>query len=256
MATRRSAAAVAACCLMGLLGGCGDDLLDRIEEHQPRRLIKNEQGQVIGLDLSRAGFEVGELEMLERLPNLQSLNLSLSSVTDADLKHIDLLPELKTLDLGGTFITGEGLADLAGNATIESLNLQHCPKFKVENFKHLQDWSALTSLTASHMVIRGDQALEYIARIPNLTYFDMLGVGASDEGLRQLSEMSQLQMLNIGGPKITDEGLEHLKNLKQLGSLTLQNTAVTSRGVRMLKRALPEIKNNIYLTQSQNQEKK
>ncbi len=58
------------------------------------------------------------------VPNLQSLSLSGTQVTDAGLAHLKELPSLERLNLRDTQITDAGLARLGGMAKLESLDLQ------------------------------------------------------------------------------------------------------------------------------------
>lgn len=61
------------------------------------------------------------LSCLPALPNLESLNLEDSGVSDHDLRYVAALPRLKLLNLWQTEITGAGLAELAPSDSLEEL---------------------------------------------------------------------------------------------------------------------------------------
>lgn len=69
---------------------------------------------VIGIDLSGSGIDDTDFEKLrlEWLPDVRTLDLRGSKVTDAGLTSLRKLPGLRTLDLGALGITDAGLASL------------------------------------------------------------------------------------------------------------------------------------------------
>ena len=63
------------------------------------------------------------LEYLQGLPQLHTLNLRTTKVTDAGLAHLKGLPQLQSLDLGGIPMTDAGLEHLQGLLKLKSLFL-------------------------------------------------------------------------------------------------------------------------------------
>ena len=63
-------------------------------------------------------------QCLEGLPQLQSLKLSFTLVTDAGLQHIEGLRQIELLDLVGTKVTDAGLAHLKGLTQLQWLDLR------------------------------------------------------------------------------------------------------------------------------------
>ena len=75
--------------------------------------------RLIGTNISDVG-----LTHLKGATILQHLDLARTKVTDAGLSHLKGLRQLRSLDLGGTKVTDAGIEYLQGLTELESLNLE------------------------------------------------------------------------------------------------------------------------------------
>ncbi len=123
---------------------------------------------VIAVDLKQVDLLDADLECLEGLTKVQSLNLTRTATSDEGLEHLaglvqleilslrqtkvtDLasirrLTRLEDLNLWGTRVTNGGLAPVAGMSRLRSLNLSNCPLVTNAGLEYVQGLVQLTSL--------------------------------------------------------------------------------------------------------------
>lgn len=161
-----------------------------------------------------------QLKLLERLPNLEALNMKLVFFDDEGRRIVDQagfeveqffrlpnLPRLKGLNLYGTVFRGDGL-------------------------EHLSNLEVL-DLTDTDM---NDLACEKLGRLHNLKLLSLAGTKVTNNGLRNFAALDQLEELSFQGCPISDAGLQHLANLCELRRLRLALTEVTDASIPVLKR--------------------
>jgi hypothetical protein len=99
-----------------------DAVIDAIKElGGVVKIDKN--GAVVSVDFYGTKVTDAELEHLEGLTNLQTLNLLITQTTDAGLEHLTGLTKLQMLNLAGTKITDAGLVHLKGLNNLTNLSL-------------------------------------------------------------------------------------------------------------------------------------
>lgn len=189
--------------------------LDRIENPEPpaskksrrKRLHKrNEQGEIVSLQLREIEFAEGDLELIGKLTHLESLDLRSSNIADKDLLLLAGLRNLRELSLEDTKIDGSGIAALSKLENLQTLSLRNT-KIGDDTLKHLQIPASLSELN-----LRGNEI--------------------TDDGLKQLKPIQSIGVLRLGDTKITDAGLLQLKDWNGLMGITLDGTAVTDAGLR------------------------
>ena len=77
----------------------------------------------INIVLKDSAVTDDQLKLLNKLPHVQSLDLSHTQITDAGLVHLKDLVSLRHLDLTGTKVTDAGMAHLRGLHNLESLGI-------------------------------------------------------------------------------------------------------------------------------------
>jgi len=178
----------------------------------------------LGLSGSKGVTDEGVLH-LARLPALEDLDLSGTSVTDTGLQVLRSLPRLRTISLASTRVTDEGVWALA-----------HC-----EELEHVN----LASTGA------GDGGLRALAGKRKLHH---LVIALTDAGLPLLHELPIFKSWQGGeatlallGPKVlpnhlslrgsfTDRGMRHLQGLEGLFSLDIDDSrlGITALGLEPL----------------------
>jgi Leucine rich repeat len=171
---------------------------------------------------------------LARLPALQHLDLSGTSITDAGLQVLRDLPRLRTLSLAWTRVTDEGIGVLAHCDELEHVNLAVIPRSG-------DPWPARA----------GDAALQALAGKRKLRHLE---IALTDAGLPLLHELPVFESwhggeatLSLLGHKIlpnhlslrgpfTDRGMHHLRGLDGLFSLNVDDArlGITAAGLEPL----------------------
>ena len=114
-------------------------------------MVRDPPGRVTGVNLRGTWVEDADLRRLAELPDLSSLDLSLTHITDQGMQEIRTLPGIADLNLYfAEYVTDEGLAAI-------------------------KDWKKLRRLNL-HGTKAGDTALEHISGIASL---ESLNVGST-----------------------------------------------------------------------------
>ena len=150
---------------------------------------------------------------LNRLSQLQSLDLGGSKITDSGLKHLNGLCQLLYLNLSSTQISDGGLGNLKGLDQLQQLDL------------------GSTQIT--------DAGLSCLSELHQLQVLDLRNTQVTDEGIPQLATLSQLHMLHLGQTKVTDAAVTSLQKAQQLRWLCLNQTRISNEAVRRLRQRLP-----------------
>jgi hypothetical protein len=167
-------------------------------------------------DVSKVSFgDEALVTTLTHLPNLESLFLTDTQVTDVELEHIKGLTNLEVLGLAFTPVTDAGLENLNGLTKLRYL--------------YLTD----TQVT--------NAGLDNIKGLTDLEFLDLSGTRVTDAGLDSLNALSGLGVLGLDDTQVSDAGIEHLKTFANLELLSVTGTQVTDAGVKELKEALPNV---------------
>lgn len=188
-----------------------------------RRIVGSEAtawfGEVAEVDLGHTAttdIDLRNLVALRGLANLQTLNLSGTSVTDDGIAHLTRLGKLRTLYLNGTRISDGCVPSLIQMASLRELSFDH---------------TGITDL--------GVTGVSEMTRIERLYLKD---TEVTNAGLEQIQRLSGLIWLQLSRTRISDDGLVHLKALKKLRELDVGETVVTQAGLAELKLALPKVR--------------
>ena len=97
-----------------------------------------------------------DLASLERLTNLQFLDLSNTAITDVGMSHLKNLSELRAIEsISATKVTSEGLSALEG---LQKLVLLQADDTEVTDLAHLRRLTALTYVVLDGNPINDDAA--------------------------------------------------------------------------------------------------
>src|ERR1051326_6373013 len=143
------------------------------------------------------------------------VNLRGSWVTDADVRRLAEYPELATIDLSLTRVTDEGMAELKNLRNVTDLNLYYAEYVTDQGIAAIKNWKKLKHLNL-HGTKSSDTALEYVAGIASLESLDVGSTLMTDVGLERLSTLTGLKELTMGGNELGDAGLQALRQLPSL----------------------------------------
>lgn len=202
----------------------------------------------------------GDLAFVGRFKNLRSLQLE-GEITDDMLLELGPLPELGSLYLGKTLVTDAGLQALAGFPKLKRFSM-----FQTEingtGLKYLEQTTGLTRLEIRTQ--RGDEVLEYIASLMELDEL-ILNAPITDEGLERLPVLPNLKSLwlnnarvkgpgfaflaqqpvlasiGLGASETDDTAIEFLAKLPALRFVSLAETRITAAGVARLRELRPTL---------------
>jgi Leucine-rich repeat (LRR) protein len=132
-------------------------------------------------------------------------------VTDSDLRDLAELPNLRSLNLSLTRITDHGMMELRNAPGIVDLDLQYAEQVTDEGVSAIRGWKRLRRLNLRGTKIT-DMTLGHLAGMSTL---DIGFVQFTDSGLENLVLLPSLKELTIGGNKLTDAGLRFLRQLPQ-----------------------------------------
>ena len=98
------------------MAGCGEPPPDQYLDDEPLvaleklevHIVRNEQGEVILVDLDEIQITDSGLVHLVGLTKLQTLSLGATQVTDVELEHLKRLTNLQSLNVGRTQVTDAG----------------------------------------------------------------------------------------------------------------------------------------------------
>ncbi len=161
------------------------------------------------------------LELLVQFPELRSLEVNSSKVTDRSLDSILKLKELRYLDLTRSSITAEGVARLA---KLENLAALAPPRFDDAVL------SAMSRANLIHLCATPGWSPEGVSRERQLQLgvIELSGESVSDIALFAFRGTKNLRTLKISNSNIGDAGLKFVANHPELERLELFN----NRGVR------------------------
>jgi internalin A len=151
-------------------------------------------------------------------------------VGDADLRRLSELPDLNTLDLSLTHITDQGMSEIKGLSGIVDLNLYFAEYVTDEGIAAIKDWKKLKRLNL-HGTKISDNGLEHIAGITALESLNVGNTLMTDVGLERLTSLTNLKELTMGGNELGDAGLQALRQMPGLTYLDLSGRQGTDKNV-------------------------
>lgn len=172
-------------------------------------------------------WTIAHLAENEVVPNLQSLDLADTDLSDAGMVHLAKFTKLRSLSLFYCNITNTGLRHISQLTRLEALNLDS-REIGDDGLWHLRNLKNLKSLDIFSGRITDGGCL-HISRIKSLESLELCGGGIGDPGCAMLATLENLTCLNLSqNDRITNRGAAALSALMNLKALNLSNTRVNS----------------------------
>jgi hypothetical protein len=202
--------------------------------------------------------KLGELKALDLRGNMEAGDMTLGVVGG--------LPKLRAFKHRSTVVSDDGMAELAGSGTLESLLMQdfaitdasgrhlaalanltsleifRCQGFGSDGVLALAPLGKLARLTLRDLPEVGDQGLAVLADLPGLKRLylhELASVG--DTGLARLAAAGNLEVLDIWSlPKMTDATVAVIAALPNLRELSIRETGCSEAALERIS-ALPKL---------------
>lgn len=161
-----------------------------------------------------------------------------STVQDADLQYVAKFPELQSLNLYDTRVTDAGLLQLQGLAHLDSLILSGT-RITDAGLAHLRPLNKLVLLNLSSTRIAGI-GLESLKSLGNLESLNLSLTQITDAGLAHLRGLTKLTTLSLYDTDVNAAALAALKQMTSLRELNLRQTDFGKANADELRRVLPK----------------
>lgn len=185
------------------------------------------------LDLNRTEVTDQGVAQIRGMPKLSSLGLC-PRCTDAVIAHLETLPRLRQLRFPPTAaITPEGVQQIGQLTKLTMLSLPWGSGLTEDSLGRLKELTQLIHLGLSDRVT--DRGMAYLRQFAHLRFLQIGNcTRVTDAGLRHAAELRELQAISLP-PRITDRGLAHLAGLPNVRELVLHHTAVTDAGLQVVR---------------------
>lgn len=171
------------------------------------------------LDLSlRTPFDENEAEVLQAFTNLTHLNFVAQS--DSSLEHLVPLKQLKSLSVRSKTYSGEGVPFLKQMTHLESLKVYN---WKIETQNDLE------------------QLILEIGKLTQLKHLNLSNNQISDKHLLGLLSLNSLNSLHLENSNVTNEGVMSLAILPNLKLINVRGTKVNPEGKATFHGVAPDV---------------
>jgi len=219
-------------------------LLERLDvSYCPGILRSSWQGKINSLkalDACYSAVKDSHISRLTDLSALEELNLDSCPIGDWTISHLEsVVPNLVSLDLADTDLSDLGMVHLAKFKKLKRLSLFYC-NLTNSSLQHLSSLSKLEVLNLDSREI-DDNGLWHLQSL-QLKSLDIFSGRVTDQGCSHIAKIKSLENLECCGGGVTDAGCSKLATLENLVSLNLsQNERITNRGAAALA-ALSKLK--------------
>ncbi len=194
--------------------------------------------QLHTLSLSRTKITNHGLSALQSLQRLRSLDLSYTLVTDTGLREIQSLHALQEVILYNTHVQGPGLRYLAQLPDLRAVWIGGNVPVDPECTRYLQPHSRLQEC---HILGPGatGQTLRYLQPCQHLRALTLTAITLNVDDLEFLQRFPWLESLDLSGSTLPEAGIELLQQLGQLEYLYLAETNLSRPAINLLEEQLP-----------------
>jgi Leucine-rich repeat (LRR) protein len=203
----------------------------RVSDTHMSRLSNLPKLEELNLDSCPVGdWTVAHLADNNVIPNITTLDLADTDLSDIGMTKISQFKHLKKLSLFYTNISDSGLRHLSSLTNLEVLNLDS-RDIGDDGLRHLRNLPLVSLDLFSGRVT--DLGCAFLSKIKTLVNLELCGGGIGDLGCAHLATLSNLECLNLSqNERITNSGAAALATLTNLKALNLSNTCVTPQALK------------------------
>jgi len=162
-----------------------------------------------------------------------------TETTDARLEMLLALPELRTLNVGETKISDRGMLTLAQLGSLRELNIGY-NGLTDEGLRYVASLTGLKSLSLENLDVTAD-GLRHVAHLNGLESLCLNGLDIGDEELALFEGLTELKRLEVDETRVTDASLDLIKGFAKLDHLRAFDSLITRDGFDALQAALPDL---------------
>lgn len=179
------------------------------------------------------------------LPEVRSLVLHGSAVTDEGAKLLGRCRKLKELHILGTSITDVGMRSIAKIYTLDWLVIDETPVTD----EGLFELSCLTRLNGLQLTRTKmtEEGLQVLFHFPELSYLEVIHDNLGRTGLSLIAQLPVLSVLRVASRTACIEDLLGLTFSRSLKSLTFDMPRVSKSDIERLKEAMPRLDISQYV---------
>ena len=162
-----------------------------------------------------------------------------TETTDARLEMLLAFPELRTLNVGETKITDGGMLTVARLASLRELNIGY-NDLTDDGLRYVASLTGLKSLSLEKLDVTAD-GLRHVAHLTGLESLCLNGLDIGDKELALFGGLSGLKRLEIDNTGVTDASLDLIKGFAELEHLRAFDSRITRDGFDALQAAFPDL---------------
>lgn len=171
------------------------------------------------------GLTDGHMRKLAALPNIKSVSLDSSLITDDTARVISGFPKLQAVSFRGCQQLNDPFMKwLAESKTLESINLKG-PRTSDRGVEYLQSLKTLKSLSLQHTETTS-HCIDSLLKLEGFEVLGLRGNNIDDDFIRKAALLKSLTQLSAISENLTDASLKALKDCK-LTKLTLESSKIT-----------------------------
>ncbi len=170
-------------------------------------------------------------EHLGKLTQVETLNLTLTNITDAEIPVLLKMTGLKDLNIGSTSITDAGLAQLVVMENLQILRMEGTRKINgtgLKAFAQSKQKTALRCLYAANTLL-SREGMSNVKRIASLEVFDNSLTGLNDQLFFELKGATNLKTLAVGSNNLSAASGPTIQSMRNLENLDLRQNPVGSQ---------------------------
>lgn len=196
--------------------------------------LDEQTGQIVSVELDAQCLETEEtFELLSELSDLKRLSVRHGQFNDSDLEPLQRLNKLESVELQSLNLSGSGLRYLTHCKGIKSLKLSNNPAWDPRHSGHLKQFPLLRELHLAY-TSTSDDTIKELAEHRELQTINLANTRISWDGVQYLKLNDQLRYLSLEGCELGHQYQDALSKLTTSYPLILNlaDSSVTDEALR------------------------